>query len=287
VIVVGQGADAREANGALTRAGIAWEPPSNDDDRTAALALGTLTPSELAGLRRVLADLETKLETRANPLVEDLDDGDPATALSLLLRKLLPAITACDAVASRRRASPDGALVAAVAMRCDPIADAGVACAPLWTASAADRATERARFLEWPLAAAAVLGLPTGDGALRVIGDLRARSRDRHSRIALVLGERDLAGGIDPAVAEVRALAARDLTLARRDASVDTRVLELIARDPPQGPRRIPWLRLDAEEVLVVPKLGALADLDAFAREVEDELREVPAEWVHRPAPIR
>jgi hypothetical protein len=91
---VGRGADASEANGALTRAGVAWESASTDDARGAALALGTLAPDELASLRRALEDLETHLEARANPMVEDLGDGDPMAALALLVRRFLPALTA-------------------------------------------------------------------------------------------------------------------------------------------------------------------------------------------------
>jgi hypothetical protein len=292
---VGRGADAREANDALTRAGVAWEPPSNDEERAAALVLGTLAPLERAGLRHALEDLETHLEARTNPMVEDLDDSDPMAPLALLVRRFLPTITACDALASRRRAAPDGALVVAVGMQCDgsdaPDATAGVDCVPLWKVGRTDRMTERARFLEWPLAAAAVLGFADAASAERVTGALRARSRETASRIALVLTEADLAGHHDADAAEVRALATRVLGIARRDPAVDTRILELIAREPPPGPRRLPWLHLGAEEVLVVPKLGALADVDAFIHEVDGAANAgaagAKAEWVRRPEAIR
>jgi hypothetical protein len=290
VVLVGRGADASEANGALTRAGVSWEPASSDDARTAALALGTLAPDELASLRRALEDLETHLEARANPMVEDLGDGDPTAALALLVRRFLPALTACDAIASRRRAAPEGTFVVAVAARCDAAtADGGVACVPLWKPAPPEAWVERARFLEWPLAAAIVLGFADAADARRASAALRARSRDAASRIALALDDDDLAGSHDAGVDEVRAVAARVLALAARDRSVDTRILELVAREPPPDARRIPWMRLDAEEVLVVPRLGALQAVAAFVREVEGETAALrtAVEWVHRPDPIR
>jgi hypothetical protein len=295
VLVVGRGADATEANDALTRAGVAWEPPSSDDERAAALALGTLAPPELEALRAALDDLETRLQARSNPMVEDLEDGDPLAPLALLLRRFLPALTACDAIASRRRATPEGTMVVAVAMTCEA-PDGGATCLPLWNPSPGgrspeERSVERARFLEWPLATAAVLGFANVAEAGSARANLRAGSREAASRIALVLDEADLRGGEDGGVAEVRRIATRVLTLASHDRAVDTTVLELIAREPPPGSRRVPWLRLDAEEILVVPRLGALANLASFVDEIERHLGgaglAASTEWVRRPETIR
>ncbi len=291
-MLVAHAADARAANDALTRAGVAWEPAENDGERAAGLALGTLGPIELEGLRRSLEDLATHLEARANPMVEDLDDSDPMAPLARLMRTFLPTLTACSSVASRRRAAPDGTLVLAIAMQCPGLArtGAGVECLPLWQPQGDDRLVQRARFLEWPFAAAVVLGFDRADDAHAAREALRRRAHEEGSRIALVLEDGDLAGRDADRLAAVRAPARRALAIAQRDAKVDARLLELIAHEPPPGARLLPWLHLDAEEVLVVPKLGALASLDVFVGEVERDLRsrgvEAAVQWVRRPEPL-
>lgn len=177
-------------------------------------------------------------------------------------------------------------------MQCDPsLGAAGVECIPLWSPPTADRDVQRERFFEWPLAAAIVLGFAGDREARHATEALRDRAREEGSRIAIVLEDADLAGRSSPAMAGVRDAANRARAIAERDPRVDTRALDILAREPPSGARLIPWLRLDAEEVMVVPKLGSLADVDGFAREVERDAASLgpdgPVQWVRRPDPIR
>jgi hypothetical protein len=297
VMIVAQGADARTTEDALAGAGISLPPAGAGEEaegaRAFALALSALTPVELEGLRRALEDLEERLAVRANPLVEELDDGDPMERLARLMPRFLPTLTASNALASGPRVAPEGRLATAIAMRCDAKpADPDVRCIPLWGApQPADRVVQRGRFFEWPLAAAAVLGFADADGARGARDALRIRAREDASRISLVLTGDDLAGRGSAAVAAVREQARRVLAIARRDPSVDTRLLEHLANEPPAGARPVPRLELDPEEVLVVPKLGALVQLEAFVQEVERDVSALgPAgtvEWVYRPEPIR
>jgi hypothetical protein len=305
-MLVARGTDARIADEALTQAGVAGEPEERDADRTAALALSSLSRRELEGLRRALEELADRLETRSDPMVEDLDESDPMAPFARLLRTFLPTLTACSAIGARRQVAPDGTMVAAVAMECDAGAVASeardgaedapatmVACIPLWQPAPAERYVRRARFLEWPLAAAVVLGFTDARHARDARDQVRESAHDAGSRVAVVLDGEDLGGARNEAVDAVRVPAERVVALIRRgrpDHRVPERahVLELLANAPPSGAAPVPWLRLDPEEVLVVPKLSALADLETFASDVE---RALPAntrvEWVRRPEPIR
>jgi hypothetical protein len=276
------------ADEALTRDGVAWEPSVRDEERAAALVLGGLSPLEVEGLRRALDDLADRLEAQSDPMVEDLEDDDPLAPLARMIRRFLPALTAAEALGSRRRAAADGTLVTAVGMDCREAP--GVRCVPLWKPPVEGTSLHRARFLEWPLAAAVVLGFGDAGTAQTARDALRDRARDDGSRLALALDRDDLSERRDEALDRVRAAAARVLGLVHRSSSrvspASTRVLELIAGAPPRG-SSVPWLRLDAEEVLVVPRLSALADLDAFEKEIEAGLGARPFEWVRRPEPIR
>jgi hypothetical protein len=178
-------------------------------------------------------------------------------------------------------------MVAAVTTECGT--DASVDCVPLWRSASPSRELRRARFLEWPLAAAVVLGFVDRDAAREARDTLRSRAHDEGSRIAVVFDGDDLSGPRDEVIDAVRASAARAQALARRGqrlrmAEGNVHVLDVLAA----APAPVPWLRLDTEEVLVVPKLGALSDVEAFASEVERGLPKAGrVEWVRRPDPIR
>ena len=73
ILLVAEGKDLDAAEGALRAAGVAAPDPAADEERGTALALGSLSPAELTSLSGALDVLESKLDARANPLVEDLD----------------------------------------------------------------------------------------------------------------------------------------------------------------------------------------------------------------------
>ena len=299
VMLVARGPDARTANDALTQIGVPVEPPARGDERTAALALRALSKPELRGLQRALEELAERLETQTDPMVEDLDDSDPMAPIARMMRTFLPTLTACEALGERRRAAPDGTMVTAVNMECGvpggnsaaPLAT--VDCVPLWQSAPEDRYVARARFLEWPVAGAVVLGFADSGHARNARDALRQHARDAGSRVAVVFDGQDLAGTPDEAVDAVRVPAARAVALVRRgrpDLRLrgNAHVLDLIAGAPSSEVAPVPWLRLDGEEVLVVPKLSALTDLETFAVDVQRALPlAMPVEWVRRPDPIR
>jgi hypothetical protein len=286
VLVVSQGEDERSATERLTRAGVPVEDAATEHRRAAALALGSLSPPALGALAGALEELTKRLEIKANPLVEDLDDDPPGAELSALARTAGPSVTASDAVATHRHASGDRRLVVGIAAQCPTTPERGVSCVPLWPAVGADDDGARARFFAWSLASAGVLSVRDAAASERAVSVLRARSLGSDSAIALVLTEADLAGGRDGADQNrVRARAARALELARSDPTADTRLLARLAEQAPSG-RVVPWLQLDADEVLVVPRLGALGHIAALAREIDETASRIHLEmqWVQRPA---
>ncbi|HXU72651.1 MAG TPA: hypothetical protein VN947_25190 [Polyangia bacterium] len=237
------------------------------------LAAVSMAPDERRRLRLALVELATRLEVRAHPLADDLEDGPVDAELRAALKSALPKLTAARALlagAWHGSAGGDGVHVV------DGCA-AGRACIDPW-ARDGDAAARRARFLAWPLSAAALVRFDDAAGAGAAAARLRARAAARDSRIALVLGTRELDADAD-ADADGDADAARELEAIRAAA---TRAARLLAHDAAHGEARAlladvaaagapappSWLRLDARELYVVPRLGSVAALDAFVAEV-------------------
>jgi hypothetical protein len=204
-----------------------------------ALAAASMAPVERQRLRRALEDLACRLDARAHPLADDFDDAPVDAALSRELGTALPKLTAARALY--------GANVV------DPWARGG---------STAER---RARFAAWAVSGAALLRFDDGDDARAAAARLRARAAERDSRIALVVG----AGGFDASlVPELVALRAAAARVAARLHDDDERraLLDEIARARWTAPPS--WLQLETRELLVVPRLGAIAALGTFAAEI-------------------
>ena len=284
VLIVAQTADLASANEKLLRAGSPVEPKSSERARTAALALGALTPEAMATLEWVLDEVVTRLSVQTNPFVEDLDDDAPDAIVAALLRAAGPSLTACNAIASRRHSSGDGRLIASVAMSCPAQLEPGMSCVSLWGSDAVGPEGNRARFFAWSLASAGVLSVRSGETRMQAVQALRHASQNGPSTIALVLTEDDLQGRPDETGAAIRERAKRALELAHRASVVDTTLLELLASDPPTS-RVVPWLQLAGDEVLVVPKLSAATRPSALANEVENELasQHLTGAWKRRP----
>jgi hypothetical protein len=284
VLVVAEGPSAKAAREALARAGID-EEDAQASSRATALALAALTPAARERTLALVTALADRLEIRANPFAEDLDEEPIDSAAREALRLWGPSLTASSALAAHVHASGDGHVAVALAPACPP-AEAPVVCVPSWNPDAEDPRGDRARFLAWPWAFVGVLSVPERrDEALTV---LRDRLSAQDSTLALALAASDLEGeAADAWRVTLRAEAGRALRFAKDGGGAVTKVLERLAQ-PATPSRVVPWLRLSADEVLVVPKLGASGQDDRFAREVEGELVEhgLHPRWVHRPVQL-
>jgi hypothetical protein len=228
-----------------------------------ALALGGLPPDSLPRLREYLTQSTDLALRRAAPMLFDLGlDEDAASPTPDPLRQALPDLPALTAAANALGApwSAPG-LSVQVGPACTAAASR---CVPLFAQAAddADALVRRARALAWALGNAAVLRVPAGsrEALLRSLREAQTRPS---STIALIFG------------ASRGALDAAELELLRDQARV------ALAHLPAGAPQR-PWLdalcvakaswelpvRLDADEVLVVPRLSALARLQDFRSEV-------------------
>jgi hypothetical protein len=242
------------------------------------LALGGLPREELAHLREHLRESTDTALRRAAPALLDLGEGAGEEAATDPLRQALPDLPALTA-ATNLLGSPWEAPGISVRLRqtCDAAASR---CVPLFAPDAdpADALVRRGRALAWALVNAALLRVPASSRSvlLRALHAARARPE---STIAMVF---DAARGtLDEA----------ELGLLRREARA---ALEQIASDAPQRP----WLEaldtaqgtwalpieLEADQLLVVPRLSALARLQDFASEVEGA---GTFEWVFRPGVAR
>jgi hypothetical protein len=231
-----------------------------------ALALGGLPPEALTRLRERLEESTEAALRRAAPMLFDLvgltEEEDPATAPEPLGEALieLPALTA----AANVLGAPWNA--SGLSVHLGPTCESPASrCVPLFAAGAdhGDTLVRRGRALAWTLAYAALLRVAAGSRAalLRSLREAQTRSS---TTIALVFGASQ--GALDEAELELLRCQAR-------------RALSHLAPDAPQRPwldalaaARAGWalpIQLDADEVLVIPRLSVLARLNDFHSEVE------------------
>ena len=239
------------------------------------LALGGLPPVELPRLREHLIESTDTGLRRAAPELFDL--ADDATAPDSLRHALpdLPALTAAANVLGSPWAAPG------ISVKLGPVCDAAVSrCVPLFVPAdePADAIARRGRGLAWALANAAALRVAANSRSslLRALREAQPRPS---STLAMVFGA--TRGTLDET----------ELDSLRQQAR---RALADLASDAPQRPwlealgaARAQWelpIALDADEVLVIPRLSALARLQDFASEIE---RAGSFEWVVRPGPGR
>jgi hypothetical protein len=254
----------------------AARPPAHETESAAglALALNAMTDERRREIAHALTALADQVERRQNPFVEDLGDDDASPEAQRLLREELPAMTAAAALGPGQWAAADGTMVVRATGACAP----GTRCIPLVDVGAddADRVAARARFLAWPLAYA--IGLrPRPEATRRVIDALRAPTRG--SRIALVVGDEDRSGLRSSDALPELVSSARRLAAAHSEDPLVALMRHLSSPDLAKSDLR--WLELlPRGVVLVVPRLGALAAIEAFRREVRDRLGAADVEWV-------
>jgi hypothetical protein len=239
-----------------------------------ALALGGLPPGELARVRQHLAESTDTTLRRAAPEVFELEDRTSDDAGADPLRQALPDLPALTAAANLLGSPWDGPGVAA---QLGPACAAGAErCVPLFATPAepGDSLVRRGRALAWALGNAALVRAKAGsrEPLLRALREAQLRPS---STLAVVFG------------APRGRLEAAELEPLRREA---LRALGDLAHDSPRRPwlealaaARADWelpIALDDDQVLVIPRLSALARLQDFTSEVE---RAGPFDWVARP----
>jgi hypothetical protein len=229
-----------------------------------ALALGGLPPGELTRLREVLEALTDAAVRRTTArLFDDVEPArDGAAAAPDPLRQALPDLPALTAAANVLAApwiAPG--LTVKLGPACDP---AATRCVPLFAPAVdgEDALVRRGRALAWTLGNAALVRVPAGSRAAMLRSLRRAQARGSGT-IALVF---DTPRG---------ALDEEELDLLRVQAR---RALAHLAPDAPQRPwlealgaARAGWevpIALDPDDVLIIPRLSALARLQDFHSEV-------------------
>jgi hypothetical protein len=228
-----------------------------------ALALGGLPPGELPRLREYLAEATDGALRRAAPELFDLE-GSPESGPAVdPLHNVLPDLTALTAAANALGSPWEAPGISVhLGAACEPAASR---CTPLFarTAIEGEALVRRGRALAWALGNAALIRVPATrrDDVLRALHEAQLRPS---GTLSMVFGT--ARGALD----------ASELALLRREAR---RALERLRPDAPQRPwleaidgAHAEWelpIALDADEVLVVPRLGALARLQDFASEVE------------------
>jgi hypothetical protein len=230
-----------------------------------ALALGGLPPEELTRLRERLEESTDAAVRRAAATLLDRvvpPEHDEAPEPDPVRQALpdLPALTAAANVLGDPWTGPG------LSVELGPACEAAASrCVPLF-APAADRGdalVRRGCALAWTLGNAALLRVPAGSRAA-LLRSLRGAQTRPSGTIALVFGAPR--GVLDEA----------ELDLLREQAH---RALAHLAADAPQRPwldalgaARASWelpIALDDDEVLIIPRLSALARLQDFHSEVK------------------
>jgi hypothetical protein len=220
-----------------------------------ALALRAMSTREQSALTTSLRDLADVAELRHNPLAQDLEDRDPDALTRAISRSLLPALSAAGELLPGSWRASDG-LGVDVAHSCP----AGATCISPWNVSD-DRRDERARYLAWPLAYGVVVRAPPGETP-SLARCLRDGLGGDESGVALIVDDASLVERTtNPVSADAHRLSTSMPASARgRD------IVERLAVAPEVAPVA-PWLVLH-DHVLVVPKMGALAQEEVFIRAV-------------------
>jgi hypothetical protein len=230
-----------------------------------ALALGGLPIESLPRLRERLEESMDIAVRRAAPTLYDLDEleDDAAAPDPDPLRRALPDLPPLTAAANVLGAPWEAP---GVSVELGPTCQVAASrCVPLF-APAFDRGdalVRHGRALVWSLVNAARLRVPASSRTV-LLRSLRETQTRPASTIALVFG------------ASRGTLDERELDLLRQQAR---RVLAHLAPDTPRrswldalGAARADWelpIALDADEVLVIPRLSALARAQDFDSEIE------------------
>jgi hypothetical protein len=255
--------------------------PQDEQERRLAdgawLALATLPPGKRRQLAQEIEEMAASLEARANPLVVDVVEADPDSVLRRLSPWLLPVANAAQALMAGHWRSTDGALCVDVISGNEAVqrASEGHLVDP-WDDTARDAGpARRARFLAWPVAHARRIALADAAVTQRAVARLRSRVVVRDSTLAVVVDaslQRGF-GAFDEAdrLRNACGRCTKALRRARVREGGRLRAAVALLRGASQDPSDRPpvgWLPLEQTQVLVVPRLSALARRDAFEAEI-------------------
>jgi hypothetical protein len=232
------------------------------------LALGGLPAEELARLREHLEESAEAIARRAEPMLFDLmgsDQEDAALASDPLRQVLpdLPALTAAANVAGSPWNAPGlyvelGPACNASALRCVPVF--------MPATDRGDALLRHGRALAWTLANASLLRVPARSRAA-LLRSLREAQTRPSGTIALVYSAPR--GALDETeLQQLREQASQAVTHLPQDAPQRA---WLDALGAAQGEWELP-VAFRADEVLVIPRLSALARLQDFRAEVDAAL---------------
>jgi hypothetical protein len=246
--------------------------PAPKDAPSLWLALATLSPARRSSLLDEIEAAVASVEARSNPLLVDFIEDDLGAVIRRNQRWLLPVCNAASALLASSYEGPDGFRVQVLAPNA-PTTPGDVPARKREPEGARER---RARFLAWPASRSVTVRTQSAQGARRLEADLRDACADAESSIALVV-DRRLLHGIGPE-ARLDAILGR---LAKAPGRVQgDGDLPLVPTTPAHGVSISPWIVLEQNEFLVVPKLGALSPPSRFDSEIERHLRGTDAHLV-------
>ena len=243
--------------------------------RGLALAMRALPEVRSAELVRDVSSWLSRMEAKAHPLMDDLEDASPL--LEGVRAWFLPVWNSACALVDDRFRVPgrDWSVVPARLGASGPMA-AGWPAWPDATERERDPDRELARFAAWPISQALLVDCVAQRGIVQGARAMQARLLERSSLIGVFVLPAKKPVEPSPEFDEIRALSERARKFATRTQRTidDPAVAALLAEAPPaELPFALEgWLDLAATEMLVVPRLGALARTAQFAEEVHAAL---------------
>jgi hypothetical protein len=230
----------------------------------AMLVLNAMPEPRRELLAKSLARLIAVVDRKKNPFFVSLDDSEERKAVEELIAQTAPAFTAATTLAAGSWSSPEGDILVRPVARCT----AGRQCVRLGDPGAGE-SERRTRFLAWPVGYAVMLAVAIPAEVDRVAEALRAPGS---FQIGLVLTSAELH----------RLRASRALSSLKRDAR---RLVKVLPKSSARlsaamaslasagtGKDELRWLRLPPDNILIVPRLSALATPEQFVADVRSRL---------------
>lgn len=249
--------------------------------------LVALRPEEARSLGSALEEANRRWDTKANPLIEDLDETDPDDALAQWLEHPPVAATTAMAAARTRFCGTDGFCVRVVP-RASPCPSTYE---PLGDEDA--RVNDRALFLAWPFGHAVWLRARTPEAASSTVTALRAHALDDPTTgIGLVLhvGDDERSRVTTGALRDElirhevlrRKATQQDLDEDDGDAAAPFRV----GGDGGAGAGTAFPADMDPLDVIVLPRLEAIQEPGSLAKEIRATAPGVPIVFDGRPIAV-
>lgn len=198
-----------------------------------------LSDTERASLEEALGVAATRWEARANPMLEDLEDGDPDASLAKWLKTAPAFVRTAEASAKMRLCAPDGFCVV-------PRAKNAACPAESLAPKTADE-EDRARFVLWAWGHALRFRAKTPEEARAAAARLRERARSSRA-IAIVMTEDDPEVTKSPPFADMRQRWRKVGALSR-----------IVRKEPVAPPPDTFAVEEAPNEVIVLPRLEVLS----------------------------